>query len=296
VQTAIPDALRRAREQADELLVAALFDAKRRSPGDRAQLLWPKDLAQLSESWPQPTEAMAQLTDELVTEAVQGVRRASVDLGVGTFRTGIPMYAVANMRSSQKGERLPEFAPLVTACLDDTVVGWMALFLARAHSPFARNRPRGIPRDVYRGIYELELMTRANQFLVTESLLWKEARAGGFSGTVPYPVRYETARYLWSPSIAGTAFCLRCGEAVNYLRKGRTSGPRPRSVPLCDPCLRSKSIRWPAHALMPNQSGTWWLRCKHPACATAFSGSGNRDYCDKHRRSVDRSMSGKVRL
>ena len=198
--------------------------------------------------------------------------------------TGLSCYLQAQFVFDPQGAQAPEFAPLLTFCLDGTLLRGMAVYLATVHSPSIRARPERVPHDLYTDLDEVALLELANEFLVTESALWSEARFGGFDGVPPYPVRHEAARYLWSPIIAGTAFCLRCGKTIRYKNKGRLTGTGARVVPVCIPCHRSKSLQWPSHAVMPNAAGTWWLRCQEPGCETPFSGSANRDFCDEHRR------------
>ena len=72
-----------------------------------------------------------------------------------------------------------------------------------------------------------DLMARLNQFLAFEAELWSIAREQGFDGTVPYPVRYYAAAYLWSPLIAGHA-CLRCGNLISYKKAGRPESAQHR--------------------------------------------------------------------
>jgi hypothetical protein len=112
-----------------------------------------------------------------------------------------------------------------------------------------------LTRTQYTGDQRTRLMERTNCFIKVEATSWELATFdGGYTGTVPYLVRYEAARWLWSPLIAGTVFCLRCGTTIRYKRPGRDSGPRRRTVPVCDRCLRSSS-GWPSHALMPHERG-----------------------------------------
>jgi hypothetical protein len=223
-------------------------------------------------------------TDALVGQAVEGVKRASSDAGYQTVNTGLSAYPQARLDFDPLGAQAPEFAPLLVFCLDGTLIRGMALYLAKVHSPFLRARKKGVPSDLYTGDEEVALLELANQFLVTEAMLWSEARAGGFDGVPPYPLRYHAAVSLWSPKIAGAAFCLRCGTTLRYKNKGRLTGTRARVVPVCIPCHRSKSLHWPSHAVMPNGAGTWWLRCRKGSCTRIFSGSANRDFCDAHRR------------
>lgn len=162
--------------------------------------------------------------------------------------------------------------------------------MTHAHSTFTRSREKKVDGDhvridLYPGDDGLALMERANQFLLTEAILWDVARRdGGFEGTAPYPIRYESARYLWSARIAGAAFCLRCGELILFRRAGR-SGRHQRLVPVCGPCIRSGSLRWPQHAVMPHTRGRWWLMCCYPDCSNAFVGAGQARLCDEHTQS-----------
>jgi hypothetical protein len=124
-------------------------------------------------------------------------------------------------------------------------------------------------------------MEHANRFLVLEAELWALAkRYGGLSDAVPYPVRYEAGRYLWEPAIRGAAFCLRCGDTIRYRRSAR---PGTRWAPACGRCVRSGSLRWPAHAVMPDGRGAWWLWCRAPGCTNVFVGAGQARRCPRHR-------------
>jgi len=279
-----------ARRQADQVFTEVFAKAAKSSDSEFARqagdLIGPRHVDPLP-GWPEPTRQMKAIMDREVTLALGSVKKSAEALGISGVYTGFSIYPVARFEFAEEGDA-PEFAPLITFCLDGTIYGGLARVLAHAHSRFTRSREvrsdgEVIRRDLYPGDDGVALMERANAFLVTETILWGLARDGGFQGTVPYPVRYEASRYLWSPRIAGRAFCLRCGRTIGHQRVGRTSGLRQRTVPLCDPCLRSGSFRWPEHAVMPDTRGKWWLRCQHPGCKTPFVGPGQSRHCEAHR-------------
>lgn len=248
------------------------------------RLLAPRQLRSFP-GWPVPdAKHMAVINNRAVTKAWIAVKRA-VDsqelVGVGT---GFPHYPVARFEFTAGA--VSDYAPLLAFCLDDVIYGGLARVVSHARSRFTREFPKEVDRDkvevdLYPGDDGIELMRLANRFLSIEVTLWELARDGGFQGVAPYPVRYESARYLWSPRIAGTAFCLRCGTPIRYRRAGRSSGGR-RSVPVCAPCLRNGSLRWPKHAVMSHTRGKWWLMCQYPCCDNAFVGAGQARFCDEH--------------
>jgi hypothetical protein len=238
--------------------------------------------------WPEPVPRMKPIADRLVTGAWLGVQRAADRLGLQSVYTGFSMYPEARFEFSE-GDA-PDFAPLLTFCLDGVIYGGLVRVVTFAKSRLTRSRERVIEGqkarvDLYPGNDGLALVERANRFLLTEASLWDLARHdGGFDGAAPYSVRYESARYLWSPGIAGFAFCLRCGDLIRYRRAGR-SGSKSRRIPICGRCLRSGSLDWPEHAVMPHTRGKWWLMCQRSGCTLAFAGSGQARFCPKHRAS-----------
>jgi hypothetical protein len=270
------------RQRLDTLLRAVFDDLRsgKRDPDSTASVLWPKDLDPLP-GWPPPAAMLKPIVDREVTEAVAAARRSMTGLGLTNVSTGLSAYPRAALDFDKPGPEAPEFAPLLSLCLDQTIFEGMAWYMGMAHSSFSRKRG-GAPVDLYPGDAAIVLMERANAFLETEAMLWTEARAGGYCGPVPYAIRYESARYLWSATIAGVAFCLRCGEVIRYQRRGRQTGKGPRKVPVCARCVRSQNLNWPKNALAADTRRTWWLRCVK--CGTLFVGGGNREYCDEHRR------------
>jgi hypothetical protein len=126
----------------------------------------------------------------------------------------------------------------------------MRYFLAQLHSPLTRAALLDIDGetlkvDLYHGDNELALTQRVNKLLDLEARLWAEARQGGYTGTVPYPVRYESARHLWSANIVGVAFCLRCGTLIRHQRKGRTHGTKKKPSPSARPVHTANGYRTP---------------------------------------------------
>jgi hypothetical protein len=220
-----------------------------------------------------------------VHDAREGVRRAADRLGIDSIYTGFALHPRASVRFLD-GEA-PLFAPLVKLCLDDRINGGLLRVLTQVASPLMRARKiDNHPVDLYPGDAGAKLETLANRFLALEAMLWGMARDdGGYSKPVPYPVRYVAASHLWSPTIAGIAFCLRCGDEIRYRRAGRMTNNRPRTAPVCDPCVRSGTSSWPSHALMPYDRGRWLLRCAQPGCSEPpFPGRAQARYCPEHRQ------------
>jgi hypothetical protein len=236
--------------------------------------------------WPEPDRRMKFIADRAVTQAWHAVKRAAEEMQLSGIPTGFMQYPLARFEFSE-GD-VPDFAPLLASCLDGVIYGGLVRVVLHAQSRLTRSRERiqdgdTVRVDLYPGADGVALMKRANAFLETEMILWDLARTdSGFRGVVPYPVRYESARFLWSPRIAGAAFCLRCGESVRYRRAGRSSG-RPRRIPTCSSCSRGAGLAWPKHAVMPHGRGEWWLMCHYPGCTNAFAGPGQAHLCPEHR-------------
>ena len=282
-----PKRLRERREKAD-LFFDQVFAKAAADPEfahKAGELIGPRHIDPLP-GWAEPTPRMKPVTDRVVTRAWHAVQRAVDVLRLPGVYTGFRNYPVARFDFSEGNA--PDFAPLLAFCLDGVIYAGLARVVAHAHSRQTRPTERTVDSDtvgvdLYPGDDGLALMERTNVFLETEARLWELARDdGGFQGSVPYPVRYESARYLWSPRIAGVAFCLRCGAVIRYRRAGRTSGRR-RRVPLCGPCIRGGSLSWPERTVMPDAKGKWWLMCQQPGCTTAFVGAGQARFCEDHR-------------
>ena len=93
-------------------------------------------------------------------------------------------------------------------------------------------------------------MRRLNAFAQLELDLWDFASNGGHTAPPPYSVRYDLARWLWHPSIAGAIFCLRCGSELRYRRsERRRSEHADRDAQLrtarCRKCSRGRADHWP---------------------------------------------------
>jgi hypothetical protein len=161
-------------------------------------------------------------------------------------------------------------APLIVECLESTVTHSMAQLLVYAFSPQVR--------PLFADDVHLSHMRRLNNYLFLEANLWWLASQGGYREPVPYAVRYETARWLWSPRIPTIAFCLCCGRDVTYRRAARDG--RDRNL-RCAVCSRGEVDRWPIHAIAPHAGGRWWLRCLADSCANAFVGPGQARRCPR---------------
>jgi hypothetical protein len=249
-----------------------------------ARLIEPPELAPLS-GWPEPDRRMKSLSNRTVAHARSGVRRGADKLGLPPVYTGFAPYPEARFEFSEGAA--PDFAPLLSTCLDAALFNGLAQIITHLHSPRTRKHERrvdgdAVSTDLYPGEDGRALLERANRLLLTEIKLWWLAGEGGFVGAAPYRVRYEAARYLWSPQIAGCAFCLRCGDQILYLRAARAGG---RSAPICARCVRGGSLEWPAHAVAPAERGTWWLRCLAQGCTNAFVGRAQARRCPACRTS-----------
>lgn len=134
-----------------------------------------------------------------------------------------------------------------------------------------------------------KLMRRLNAFAQLELNLWYFASNGGHTAPPPYTVRYDLARWLWHPSIAGAIFCLRCGNELWYTRSERTCRDQHRGADgqrrtaRCRKCSRGRADDWPKQAIEPYQQGTWLLRCTFPGCANLFVGRRQARHCEHHR-------------
>ena len=239
--------------------------------------------------WPEPDWRMKSLSDRTVARARSHVLRGAETLALTSVDTGFTSYPEARFELTEGAA--PDFAPLLATCLEAALSYALADVIAHLHSPFTRKRKHRVdgevvPTDLYPGDDGRALLEKANQFLLTEISLWLLAGEGGFEGATPYTVRYEAARYLWSPRIAGSAFCLRCGEPIHYRRAARTAlGAEARPAPICANCIRGGSLKWPAHAVEPAERGTWWLRCLAEGCTNAFVGRAQARRCPACRTS-----------
>jgi len=253
-----------------------------------AGILGLREVASLP-GWPEPDRRMKPLSDRTVARARAHVLRGAKSVGLPSVYTGFKRNREARFKLSEGPA--PDFAPLLTTCLDAALSQALAEAIAHVHSPLTRKRKHRVAGevvriDLYPGDDGRALLEKANQFLLTEISLWLLARDGGFEGATPYAVRYEAARYLWSPRIAGSAFCLRCGEPIHYRRASRTApGAEARPAPVCAACIRGGSLDWPAHAIVPEVRGTWWLRCLAQGCTNAFIGRAQARRCPTCRLS-----------
>ena len=134
-----------------------------------------------------------------------------------------------------------------------------------------------------------EVSATAQRVAQLELNLWYYAANGGHTAPPPYTVRYDLARWLWHPSIAGAIFCLRCGSELWYTRGERTRRAQHRGADgqrrtaRCRKCSRGRPHQWPKHAIEPYQQGTWLLRCTFPGCTNLFVGRPQARHCEHHR-------------
>lgn len=236
------------------------------------------------DGWRHPDKRMVLAAVDPIIDSFMAIRAG----GPVSIPTGFTDHPSTRLVFKEPKASESMIAPLTMLCTDACQREGLWAFLEEAHSPFTRRQlPDATAEkheifggDAYYASGLRDLMARLNQFLAFEAKLWSIARERGFDGTVPYPVRYYAAAYLWSPLIAGHAFCLRCGNLISYKKAGR---PGKRTAPVCDRCLQSGIGEWPAHALMPESRGKWSLTCQRPQCASPFVGAGQARFCPEHR-------------
>jgi hypothetical protein len=295
----VPPHLLKKREWVERRINRVL--ARRESPTevrDFLQTIGPTREPSLPAPWRRPDKRMQRISRDQIADAVEAVRLGADRLrrinGAVRLRRITGVYAGSvhhrqGLLEFKGSDGAPDFAPLIAHCLDDETYEGLRELVISAHSKVLRESTEVLAKagiyvhDAYPGEDGLALMERANQSLLTEAILWDFAGEGGYQGGLPYPVRYFSAAYLWTPKIDGVAWCLRCGDLLIPKRKGRTSGPTRRRVPVCVHCLRS-GIAWPPNAVMPERRGRWWLMCQHPGCTSAFVGAGQARHCPEHRQ------------
>jgi len=248
-----------------------------------ADMLLPDDTAPRLPVWPPPNLGANALALHAVRDAIPCIQRAVSERGLDhlpsrSSRVPEPRLELPAETPAQVVYR----APLVVACLHGDATYELAHLLVYCFSPHLRRwkRSNGIVSDLFAADdVRTNLMRRLNNYLTLESKLWSLARQGGFPGPVPYAVRYESARWLWSPAITGSVFCLRCGQDINYQRKKKKDRPRRAR---CTHCARGNPAAWPTHAIAPHDRGRWWLNCQHQGCSHAFIGRAQTKFCPEH--------------
>jgi hypothetical protein len=168
-------------------------------------------------------------------------------------------------------------APLVSSFADARALRVMWTLMTYA---FTRHS-----RHLWDQNTRLQLMQRLNAFAQLELILWHHAADGGHTDPPPYTVRFDLARWLWHPALAGSIFCLRCGDPLTYSRAERRMPEHlnTRRDGRCRPCAREREHRWPDNAIEPDRRGTWVLRCTLPGCAEPLVGRRQALYCERHR-------------
>lgn len=283
--TEVPKTLREARGRAHRLVDAALARADELDANALTEFLVGAPGSQLGADlapWPQPT--VSTLTDSTVSAAVARLR-AAADARPGlAVATGFPALPYQPLEFSDTTGVVPEIAPLTFAAAPTVATGLVRVAL-ETFSQLTRGRTDAQPHDLYRGDLERVLRERLNEFLSVEWRLWQLA------GTPPpYPVRWWANRLLWSPAIAGHAFCLRCADLVSWRRVARNG----RRLPVCRGCLQTRACRWPSHAIAPHHRGIWWLECRHPGCRRAFTGPASVAHCPEHRAARHRQARSRA--
>jgi hypothetical protein len=261
-----PDARDRRSQAIQQVIDAAIEDRVERSVA--AQLV-PAGSEPRLPAWPAPTREARHLAHLALVAATTCVRRGAALLQVSSVLAG--STKVPEPRLQFQDHTRGELAPLVYACLEEAARYELTTLLALYHSPRMD--------ELWSEDVRLGLRRRLNAYLELELNLWWLARESGFSDPLPYAVRYENARWLWSPKIAGVVACLRCGERVSHVRAGRMGKREPR----CASCSRGNPTAWPAHAIAPHDRGRWWLACQVPSCANAFKGPSQARHCPAHR-------------
>jgi hypothetical protein len=140
-------------------------------------------------------------------------------------------------------------------------------------------------RELFDGEIGRRMIRRLNALATVEINLWGFAAQAGHTEPPPYACRYDLAGWLWHPAIPGHILCLRCGDEVLYLRRGRTGlvSDRGSRTARCRACSRGREHDWPAHAVEPYRRGTWLLRCTTAGCTELFVGRRQAKHCEHHR-------------
>jgi hypothetical protein len=216
--------------------------------------------------WPAPSPDERPIAQEIIITAAASAHRALRQLGQGTLHARSASHPRDfTIRPDPGPIIIGHPAPLVVALLEDQATFALDAVLTYAHSPRAGTAD-GEPDLLRQPDIHLHQMHRLNGFLKLEANLWFFAQME-ITMPVPYLVRYAAAQWLWTPEIAGTAFCLRCGSEIEYQRAARN--PELRQ-PRCRPCSRGHTPNWPRHAIAPADKGRWWLRCQSQGCTRPF--------------------------
>lgn len=245
----------------------------------------PRMVGPLPGRWPPPTARARERASVQCLAAAEAAREALTAMGVSILYTSLrelPEVSVVwePLRPEQK---LPP-APLVHCLTDERARDVMAKLALYA---FSRHTAKYRDQHAF-----AQLRRRLNAFARLEINLWSFAADSGHLEPPPYAVRYDLARWLWHPSIAGDIFCLRCGDELRYVRSQRTARgagrvQRDSRTARCRACARGAEDNWPPYELEPEpyRRGTWLLRCQFSGCARAFVGRCNAVYCPRHRAS-----------
>jgi hypothetical protein len=216
--------------------------------------------------WPAPNPDERPIAREIIIAATASAHHVLHQLGSSTLHAKSAWHPRDFAIRIEPGPILIGHpAPLVVALLEDQATVVLDAVLGYAHSPRAASSD-GESDLLRQPDIHLHQMRRLNGFLKLEANLWFFAQMG-ITILVPYLVRYAAAQWLWTPEIAGTAFCLRCGSEIEYRRAARN--PELRQ-PRCRPCSRGHTPSWPRHAIAPADKGRWWLRCQTEGCDQAF--------------------------
>lgn len=260
-------------EQLLRLIDEAIVDDAKAQAISKLDSPWSEPL----KDWPTPTADACALAVAAVRQAIPCVQLGATRLGITTLSSGTESYPL-NVPNEPPSNVIYR-APLAWECLDGDAKRGLVELIAKTYSPEIKH----LWKDEEGLLIQsgLRLVALLNRYLELEANLWWLAREGGFTDPPPYTVRYATARWLWSPQIAGVVFCLRCGSEVRYHRAARSDNQRR---PRCRTCSRGQDVAsWPRHAIAPAEQGTWWLNCLALGCRNPhpFVGRRNQARCSE---------------
>jgi hypothetical protein len=239
-------------------------------------------------NWPVPSARDRQRAHSQSQAAAVAARNQLARLGIKTLRLREFPDARIAWQPLWSEEELPP-APLVYSLVDEEALRHTTILLGYLLYPSTAS--------LFEGDVRRNLMQRLNAFAELEVDLWWLAADGGHPHPPPYAVRYDVARWLWGPSIAGTILCLRCGDGLRYARRERRQASlgdihrNATRTARCRACSRGRENDWPDHAIEPYRRGTWLLRCTSPGCDRLFRGSRQARHCERHR--ANRLTAGK---
>jgi len=235
--------------------------------------------------WPVPP-ALETLASEaaLLKGDPWGLTRALIDRAVEPLRDGLASLP-EGLRIEMNGREYHISEPrsarhnLATITAPLTFRTSRALLRDSGDLGVAVNDPgANTPLAIERADYARERTT----VIELEHSLWQIARAFGAASNVPYPTRVLLLLFNWHPEAhkppGAHTMCIRCGTLIYRATRNFIQIPR------CKACMKetSKQRAWPSHAVMPAGRGTWWLRCRYPACEQVLEGPRHTRLCPLH--------------